>query len=270
MNCYLCKSKELRKIISVSKKPSVEVDYGISNEDYYREIHQCQNCGTYNNLHNLISDDFYEGFYNESISKKKFKNRFYKIIKLSESTSDNKKRVKRVIEFLKKNILSNSQFNILDIGSGTCVFLYEMKKYNIFTNCIDPDPIAISHANEIVKVDNSHCGSIFSFSSNNKFDLISFNKVLEHVKNPIEQINESLKYLKNKGVLYIELPEGDRIKNNNLISSRSEFAVEHYTVHNLRSIKMIAKICNLKIRELNVITDPSGKYTIYAFFNKLL
>ena len=116
-----------------------------------------------------------------------------------------------------------------------------MKKYNIIANCIDPDPIVIRHAKETVKVNNSHCGNIFNFYSTIKFDLISFNKVLEHVKNPIDQINESLKYLNNDGVLYIELPEGDRIYNDNLISERSEFAVEHYTVHNIRSIKMIAK-----------------------------
>ena len=270
MNCYLCKNKKLQKIISIHKKPSVEVDYGISIEDYHREIHQCQNCGTYNNFHDLIKDDFYEGFYNKSITKEKFQHRFKKIINLPESVSDNKKRVKRIIRFLQKNILTENNYNVLDVGSGTCVFLHEMKKYNIITNCIDPDPIAIGHAKEIVKVNNSHCGNIFNFYSTNKFDLISFNKVLEHVKNPIDQINESLKYLNNDGVLYIELPEGDRIYNDNLISERSEFAVEHYTVHNISSIKMIAKICDLKIRDLNVVTDPSGKYTIYAFLNKIL
>jgi len=268
MICYLCKNKVLQKVITISEKPIVEVDYGISNDNYYREIYQCNNCGTYNNIHNLIDENFYKGDYNKSITKEKFENRFNKIINLPESKSDNKKRVLRVINFLNTNIYSKNKLNILDVGSGTCVFLYEMKKHNIITNCIDPDPVAIKHSNEIVKVDNSHCGDIYSFKSNEKFDLISFNKVLEHIKTPINQINEALKYLKENGVLYIELPEGDRISKDKLIDKRAEFALEHYTIHNISSINMIAKLCDLKILELNIITDPSGKNTIYAFLKR--
>lgn len=268
MICYLCKNKNLQKIISINEKPKVEVDYGISNKNYFREIYQCENCGTFNNIHNLIDENFYKGFYNKSISKEKFENRFNKIISLPKSKSDNIKRVNRVINYLENNNSINDQYNILDIGSGTCVFLYEMKKHNMKTNCIDPDPVAIKHSNEIVKVDNSHCGDIFSFKSKYKFDLITFNKVLEHIKNPIDQINESIRYLKKKGVLYIELPEGDRIHKNKLIKNRAEFAIEHYTIHNIRSIDKIASICNLKIMDMEVVTDPSGKNTIYAFLNR--
>ena len=70
MKCYLCKQISFKKIISISSRPVVEVDYGIPDDKYYREIHQCQNCGVYNNFHELICEDFYEGFYNNSITSK--------------------------------------------------------------------------------------------------------------------------------------------------------------------------------------------------------
>ena len=65
--CYLCGSNHLNLIQVIEKKPDVEVDYGIPVEKYHREIFQCESCGVFNNFHNLIGDDFYEGFYNLSL-----------------------------------------------------------------------------------------------------------------------------------------------------------------------------------------------------------
>ena len=39
-----------------------------------------------------------------------------------------------------------------------------------------------------------------------KFDLISFNKVLEHVKNPIMLLKSSKRFLNENGIVYIEVP----------------------------------------------------------------
>ena len=40
-----------------------------------------------------------------------------------------------------------------------------------------------------------------------KFDIITLNKVIEHVKNPKALIAKSIKNLKNNGVIYIEVPD---------------------------------------------------------------
>ena len=40
-----------------------------------------------------------------------------------------------------------------------------------------------------------------------KFDLISFNKVLEHVKNPIMLLKSSKRFLNENGIVYIEVPD---------------------------------------------------------------
>lgn len=267
-SCYLCESTKLNLVKIIKKKPLVEVDYNIPEKDYYREIYRCEECGVFNNLHNLIGDNFYKGFYNNSITKNTLKQRFERIINLPKGQSDNKNRVERVLDFLQKKRGDLKGKSVLDIGSGTCVFLYEIKKSGLETTCIDPDFQAIDHSLHEVKVNNAHHGNIMDFNSTAKYDLICFNKVLEHIKTPIINIKQSIKYLSEKGILYIEMPEGESIFNKKLISKRAEFAVEHYTIYNEESMKKIAEKCNLKLLKLKSIIDPSGKKTIYGFYEK--
>lgn len=140
-----------------------------------------------------------------------------------------------------------------------------MKKLGFKTYCIDPDYSAINHAEKVVKVNGAYHGDLLNININNLFELITFNKVLEHLVNPIDHLKKSRDYLKNNGILYIELPEGDRIIKKNIIENRSEFAVEHYTIYNKNSINKLLYESGFDMLKSEVVTDPSGKYTIYAF-----
>ena len=62
-------------------------------------------------------------------------NTFTKIKNLPKYKSDNFFRVKRFINFCKKNRIKNKKF--LDIGSGTGIFPYELKRKNINISCIE-------------------------------------------------------------------------------------------------------------------------------------
>lgn len=126
--CYLCANKELSIIEKIDAKPVVEVDYKIPVDLYYREIYQCNSCKVYNNFHDLINDDFYKGFYNNSITSKTFVERFERIINIPKEKSDNKNRVERVLNFLATRVNNIENQSVLDVGSGTCVFLYEIKR----------------------------------------------------------------------------------------------------------------------------------------------
>jgi len=265
--CFICGSTELLDLLTIDRKPDYETDYHISPDQYHRKIYQCTSCHAYINFHNLLDEDFYSGEYNRAIVSGTIEKRFYKIISLPESSSDNKQRVKRVVSFMDQIMPPTKRLWVLDIGSGTCVFPYEMKLKGYYTSCIDPDESAIRHAKNNVRVDHAHHGDIFNFRSECKYDLITFNKVLEHLKDPANHLKEASRYLNSKGIIYIELPEGDRIVNNNRIRERAEFAIEHYTIFNRSSIRKLADNCNMKIIKDEVITDPSGKYTIFAFLS---
>lgn len=267
--CYVCGSPLSQKITTIRKKPAVEVDYGIAGQDYYRKIYQCSECKAYNNIHNLINEDsFYKGDYNRSIDPGLIKNRFKRIISIKPGQSDNKQRTERIINFMTENGVSN-QGKVLDVGSGTCVFLYEFVKRTGFeAHCIDPDKAAIAHALQHVKVDRGHCGTILDFTPEVQYDIITFNKVLEHIRNPAENLRQAALLLSSDGFIYIELPEGDRISMAGLIEERAEFAIEHYLIFNNRSIAVLADRAGLKVVKKDIVTDPSGKYTIYAFLKK--
>lgn len=265
VRCYLCGSDDLLELVRIDQKPEYETDYHIDPSDYMRIIYQCKSCAAYINHHHLLDEDFYSGEYNQYIALGTIEKRFEKIIALPAISSDNKQRVDRIISFLSRSASFRQVPRVLDIGSGTCVFLYEMKQRGFHTTCIDPDKSAIRHARDHVGIEVVHHGDIFDFKSSTNFDLITFNKVLEHLRNPVDHVKEAVKYLKNDGILYIELPEGDRIVRDNMIDIRAEFAVEHFLIFNERSLIRLAEAGNLEIIENKIITDPSGKYTIYAF-----
>ena len=267
--CKLCGSPQTIFLEEVDKKPTLEVDYGIPAEKYRRSVHQCKNCGVYFNHHNLLDlKTFYEGMYNASIDKAGLLRRFNRIMSLPKQESDNYGRVQRIVQFMGSRQTDTSAMKVLDVGSGTCVFLAEMKNFTPHVYCIDPDTTAVEHAKEVVEVTQGHCGTLESFESNTKFDLISFNKVLEHVEEPIAILKQASNLLTNQGVIYLELPEGDRIYEQGLINQRLEFAVEHITVFNPTSIRYLAEQAGLKVVESEVITDPSGKFTIFAYLVK--
>jgi 2-polyprenyl-3-methyl-5-hydroxy-6-metoxy-1,4-benzoquinol methylase len=253
------------KLVTIDRKPEYETDYNINPDLYLRIVYQCHSCKAYINFHSLLDKNFYSGEYNKAITLGTIENRFNRIISLPNSTSDNKQRVKRIVTFFNEHIPVRENPRLLDVGSGTCVFPYEMKSNGFQTSCIDPDEAAIMHARNNVQVDNAHHGDMFNFKTDQKFDLITFNKVLEHFKDPADHLTESGKYLKKDGLIYIELPEGDRIVKTNRINKRAEFAIEHYIIFNTPSIKKLAENCNMEIVYDNIITDPSGKYTIFAF-----
>ena len=267
IKCGICFIGKLRLIKTITKKPNVEVDYKIPANDYLRHIYKCSECKIYFNKHSLLEKNFYSGNYNKSIDNGILKDRFEKIIRLDRKNSDNKIRVSRIDKFYKQ--YSSNNKTVLDIGSGTCVFLYEMKKIGYKTFCFDPDIAAVNHASDIVKVDGAYHGDIFEKINLGNIGLITFNKVLEHLINPISHLKKSREYLSDNGILYVELPEGDRIVKTDMIEKRAEFAVEHYYVFNSTSINYLLSQAGFKLLESDIITEPSGKHTIYAFAKRL-
>jgi len=266
--CYVCGSTQHRIIDVIHQKPKGETDYGIDGSQYKRVVTQCMECRVYTNQHNMLSPEIYEGYYNAQIDLGTIKSRYDRVMGLSPEESDNRQRVARIIDFLTTNHLSLREARVLDIGSGTCVFLGALKEFIPNCACIDPDPRAIEHAIEYVGISEAHCGSLDDYKSTQLFDLITFNKVLEHVQNPVTLLTKAKSFLKENGFLYVELPEGDRIAEQKMVATRQEFFVEHYTIYNELSYEELAQKAKLLCLEKKVITEPSSKHTIYGFLKK--
>ena len=256
-----CKNQNLKKIFSYDKKPKKEKDFKI-HKKYRRALYQCKICNhIYSKLNfelkNIYASDYFEKTYKNIEGLKK---RFNFVKKLKITNSDNKNRVLRIIKYFKnKNDLS-----VLDVGSGIGIFLYEMKKKNWICNGLEMDERYIYFSNKYlkIKVENK---KLQKLKTKKKYDLITFNKVLEHIPNPIKILRKAKFFLKNKGKIYIEVPD-ERVKK--LGKFRDEFCVDHLHLFSLTSISILSTKAGFTIESSKRIIDPSGKYTIFAFLKK--
>ena len=165
--------------------------------------------------------------------------------------------------FKKKKLLK-----ILDVGAGLGIFPYKLKS-KIFKDIylIETDSINIDFLKNYLNFKNS-----FKNPNNiNKkilFDLITLNKVIEHVPNPSNFLKRYIKKLKKNGYIYIEVPDVDA-KFDKMGYNREEFFIEHHHVFSKKSLELMVKTLNLKIVKLEKLIEPSSKYTIACIAQKI-
>ena len=127
-----------------------------------------------------------------------------------------------MLNFLERKNKINGKF--LDIGAGTGIFPYALKKLNLNIDCIETDENFRKHLKSNLNLnlitDNYHSKKLRS-----KYDVISINKVLEHVSNLDNFLNKILIVLKKNGYLYFEVPDAQ--KAGNISKNREELFIEH-------------------------------------------
>lgn len=254
--CF-CRPYFLKKKFSFLSKPKNEKSF-IINGVYKRYFYQCMKCNHMYAAHNIKISNIYTKQYFKLVYEdiNGIDDRFKYISKLPKYLSDNKNRADRVFNFFsKKNIC------LLDVGSGTGLFLYEMKKKKWIVEGLDLDNNYVNYCKNIhnLKIYNS---SLKNFINKKKYDVITFNKVLEHLKRPHFLLKESIKKLRINGIVYIEVPDELASKKG---KERGEFGLEHYHVFSISSLNNLIEISGFKTIKIERIVDPSGKFTIYAF-----
>lgn len=263
LNCP-CGEDNKSERICFTKRPKGETDFKISDKDYVRYYDQCLTCNHWFGRHKIDMSNLYTGSYVAATYGKTLNGVFDKIINLDPSKSDNAGRAIRVNDFCNLWFKSHSQLTNLDVGSGTGVFPYAMKNLGWLCTAIDPDPIACEHIKRRLDIQ-TICGDFLSLSLKmiGKFDLISFNKVLEHIENPIEMLSVANELLNQNGLVYIEVPDGDSAFQAD--PAHEEFFIEHHHAFSLSSLASMVERSGLKCLEIKRIVDPSGKFTIYCF-----
>ncbi len=249
-----------------NKPPKGEPDYKFKR--YKRKVVKCQNCGHFFGIHNLINiKNFYKTSYSSISHGKNVYKKFKKINNL-KSNSDNYQRVERFVDFFHKQ--KNKKLSLLDIGSGICVFLSKLKsKTNWSLTGVEPN-IEMANFGKIQLNLNIHHGN---FNKNifkrKKFDIITLNKVAEHIKNPKVFLNLVKRKLTKNGYIYIEVPDGYTASNQANGKSREEFMVDHFHIFSLNSFYNLLNTCGFQIQKIDKIVEKSGKYTLFAFCKKI-
>jgi SAM-dependent methyltransferase len=263
--CYLCGGTHLALVSDIRRKPLRETDFGILPENYSRQVYQCPSCSVYLNIQRMIGPEIYANTYNAATYRRNLQANYARIRALPEESSDNKQRVRRVMEFNAQLGRAPADTRVLDVGSGLCVFLGELKTHGFHCYCLDPDPLSVQHALERVKVDGAHVGTLDDYPDNQQFDIITFNKVLEHVPEPTRALTQAKRLLTPNGFVYIELPDAEGALRVGGAVEREEFYIEHYTIFTSAAISFLSQAAGFRCLEMTQIHEPSDKYTLYGF-----
>lgn len=243
------------------KKPKGEVNFNLKGR-YLRTYYKCVICNHYISNHNYNLNQLYSGNYiSSTYGDYEGLKRKFKIIKnLPYKRSDNHYRCIRINNFLKP---FKQKLKVLDIGSGLGVFPNKLKskKFNNFT-LIETDDLNINFLKKHLNFKKVFKKQIHL--KNKKFDLITLNKVLEHIPNPSSFLRKYLKNLKKNGFLYVEVPNIDA-KFDKVGFEREEFYIEHHHVFSKTSLILMLIKLNLKILKIEKIKEPSSKYTLICF-----
>jgi SAM-dependent methyltransferase len=261
-SCILCKSVE-HELLTASETPrDGENIFGIS--DYYRELWRCEVCGLFCNRHRHDLSSIYEEQYGQAAyDYGSQKSRFNAIMNLPAEKSDNRGRVRRVIAYV-EGLHTELERSVLDVGCGMAVFPAVMREHGWSVTAIDPNPVSVEHAEKMAKVKAIE-GSFPSIEVPQKYTLITFNKVLEHIENFVECLSAARLYLAEGGIVYVELPDGEAAIEAG--PDRQEFFLEHYYAFGFSSLALLAKQAGFYVQSMERIIDPSGKRTLFAFLS---
>lgn len=266
--CYLCGGTRFIRIFSYDAPPEGETQFQFSAPGAYRrEVFRCNGCGHFVSVHDMDLSGLYKGDYvNSTYGGDGLRRAFERITALDPEQSDNAGRVKRILEFSGSHFSSLAVGNgfptVLDVGSGLCVFLHRMKAAGWNCTALDPDLRAVKHAQEAVGV-TAVCGDLMTAQDLGRFDAVTFNKVLEHVKDPVALLAKALEHVRPGGFVYVEVPDGEAAVVGG--PGREEFFIEHWHIFSAMSLTLLAARAGFSMRTLERLREPSGKYTLRAF-----
>lgn len=255
----ICGSKYLKIKFKYRKRPEKEKIFEISSA-YKRNFYQCTYCNHMIAQHfftvkQMYAKQYFELVYGSEIGMAK---KFNFITNLPLKKSDNKNRANRIEKFF-----NYKKLNVLDIGSGSGVFLFEMKKKGWDVMGFEKDKRYAEFCKKNLNIKIHTKGLSFL---NSKFNLITLNKVLEHTERPVNLLNSIKKKLDKNGYVYIEVPDMLAARKG---KNRQEFGLEHHHVFSIQSLDGMINKSGLMTLEIKRLHEPSDKHTLYAIAKKI-
>lgn len=116
--------------------------------------------------------------------------------------------VKRYL-FLKKIIKAGDK--VLDVGSGSGVFVYTLAKLGFDAAGLEPDQDHSDFARDILHIDVT-TGFIQDMDPKPCYDMVTLHHVLEHFSDPFQNLKTVWAILKPEGYLMVEVPNAQDIR----------------------------------------------------------
>jgi 2-polyprenyl-3-methyl-5-hydroxy-6-metoxy-1,4-benzoquinol methylase len=261
----ICGSDQLDTVFSYDRPPEGEIRFEFSSGAYQRKVVRCRHCGHFLSVHDMDMTRLYAGQYVDATYADGLKRAYDRVIALASTKSDNAGRVAHVAAYARARLpgASIGRVSVLDVGSGLCVFLSRLKQETGW-HCValDPDFRAASHAREVAGIE-AVCGDFMEIDDLGRFDIVTFNKVLEHVEDPVAMLTRANRHLAPGGFVYVELPDGEAARLEG--PEREEFFIDHHHIFSLQSLSMLSESAGFRLTQSERLREPSTKFTLRGF-----
>jgi SAM-dependent methyltransferase len=264
--CPISGVTQARRVFVYTEPPHGEIGFRRpAGRPYYREVWQFELSNHFVSCHGMDVATGYTGDYvNATYADDAGMVRtFQRIVALTPEKSDNAGRIRRLRAFAEAHFGRVTDIHLLDVGSGLGVFPHAVKQAGWECTALDPDRRAVHHLRENVGV-NAVCGDFMAVDNLGRFDIVTLNKVLEHVPDPIAMLRRVHDCLSPEGVVYIEVPDGEMALREGL--GREEFFIEHFHVFSFASVVVLANRAGFEPLLVERLQEPSSKFTLRAFF----
>ncbi len=259
-----CDGAFLRCVFEYNDPPAGETRFDLEGEKYHRRYDRCELCHHYFSVTDMNMSGLYKGDYVASTYGSKMRDMFQRIVSLPIDKSDNMARIACIRDFAKTHFELDAPVRLLDVGAGLGVFPHAVRQQGWSCTAVDPDQYAVEHMREVVGV-HAVQGDFMEVQGLGRFDIVTFNKVLEHVHNPVQMLMKARDFMVPNGLIYVELPDGDGAARDG--AGREEFFIEHLHVFSFASVSLLGERAGLKVLKIERLREPSGKYTIRSFFS---
>lgn len=265
--CPISGETQSRLVFSYDAPPSGEIGFRRPpGEPYHREVWQFARSNHFVSRHVMTVQTDYSGDYVNATygNDAGLRAAFERVIALSPERSDNAGRIARIRSFAASQFGAGKNVRLLDIGAGLGVFPYAVKQAGWHCTAIDPDERAVAHMRACVGVD-AILGDFMTIDGLGLFEIVTYNKVLEHVRDPVAMLARARQFVMPGGFVYLELPDGEAAADAG--EGREEFFVEHLHVFSFVSIVMLADQAGFRPIAVERLQEPSTKFTLRAFLS---
>lgn len=232
---------------------------------YRREVRCCRVCRHYVLDPGVDLEELYGGGYADATYGDRLRGTFERIVALPPERSDNTGRVRRIAAYRAGHRSPGGDDVVpraLDVGSGLAVFGWALAREGWHVTALDPDERQAAHARDVAGLD-AVCADFMHAPDLGTFDLVTLNKVLEHVPDPVAMLERAAGCLAPGGIVYLEVPDGPAAALRG--PGREEFFIEHLAAYSPESLAMLVRRAGLSPHRIDRLVEPSGKFTLVAF-----
>jgi SAM-dependent methyltransferase len=270
--CPLCGGGLGAVALEITQPDKYERAAGISEVAYLRRWIECIDCGALCDIHLSPEASKLEkwaaNYYEVELAPESLAQKFQRIMALPPSESDNRQRVARVHDFMRRwsttiNEGSVAEQRVVDIGAGMGVFLAAFLESGKWRGlAVEPSPVAAAHLKGLRLFD-VHEGFFNESLGLAGYDLITFNKVMEHIRAPHEVLRAARSAVAPSGILYVEVPH--RLSAECHPPHHFILGALHHHLYSISALTKLLERVGWAPIETGTVFDPSGKISAFAF-----